>query len=79
MIAAAGEDVGAVLAQAGSDTVKAQLRENTERAVAIGACGAPTFLINGQTLIWGQDRLAHVAAALTGELPVPDQAAPDPA
>ncbi len=79
VIAAAGEDAGAVLAQAGSDTIKAQLRENTERAVAIGACGAPTFLINGQTLIWGQDRLAHVAAALTGELPVPDQAAPDPA
>jgi 2-hydroxychromene-2-carboxylate isomerase len=47
--------------------------------VALGACGAPTFLVNGQTLIWGQDRLGHVAAALTGELPTPDRAAPDPA
>ncbi|MDY6812417.1 MAG: DsbA family protein [Pseudomonadota bacterium] len=79
VIAAAGEDAAAVLAQAGSDPVKAQLRENTERAVALGACGAPTFLVNGQTLIWGQDRLGHVAAALTGELPTLDRAAPDPA
>ena len=43
--------------------VKEQLRANTERAVAIGACGAPTFRV-GDQIFWGQDRLEQVRRAL---------------
>lgn len=44
-------------------TIKAAVRENTDRAVARGAFGVPTFFV-GDELFWGHDRLEHVAAAL---------------
>lgn len=43
--------------------IKSVLRANTERAAAIGACGAPTVAV-GDTIFWGQDRLNRVAEAL---------------
>ena len=51
-----GQDAGAILAQAQSDAVKAQLRDNTARAQALGIFGAPSFTA-GQELFWGNDRL----------------------
>ena len=59
--------VGAVLEQVGADPttwltraqeqeVKDRLRENTERAKAIGIFGAPSF-VAGDELFWGNDRL----------------------
>jgi 2-hydroxychromene-2-carboxylate isomerase len=51
-----GQDAGAILAQAQSDAVKAQLRDNTARAQALGVFGAPSFTI-GQELFWGNDRI----------------------
>jgi 2-hydroxychromene-2-carboxylate isomerase len=51
-----GRDAGEILAQAQSDPVKAQLRENTERAQALGVFGAPSFTI-GEELFWGNDRI----------------------
>lgn len=46
-------DVQAALAD---ESVKAQLRANTEDAIACGVFGVPVFLI-GETLFWGQDSL----------------------
>ncbi|MEZ4236433.1 MAG: 2-hydroxychromene-2-carboxylate isomerase [Myxococcota bacterium] len=61
----AGFDGADLLARAEDPAVKAQLRANTERAVALGVCGVPTFRV-GDQLFWGQDRLDHVARALGG-------------
>lgn len=44
---------------------KAALVAETEAARALGLCGAPTFVVDGQ-LFWGQDRLDHVARAVRG-------------
>ena len=46
----------ALMAKAGTDEVKARLRENTEAVVAAGGFGAPTFLLDGE-LYFGEDRL----------------------
>jgi 2-hydroxychromene-2-carboxylate isomerase len=68
------QELAAVLRQAGFDAdafqtlvsdpeVKEQLKNNTEKAVARGVFGAPTFFV-GEEMFWGQDRLDFVAAAL---------------
>jgi 2-hydroxychromene-2-carboxylate isomerase len=49
---------------------KQALHQNTDEAVAAGIFGAPGFVVRragaGPWLFWGQDRLDHVEAALTG-------------
>jgi 2-hydroxychromene-2-carboxylate isomerase len=45
--------------------VKAELVLNTERGVARGAFGIPTFFV-GDEMFFGKERLAQVAAALAG-------------
>ncbi|MFT4625542.1 MAG: 2-hydroxychromene-2-carboxylate isomerase [Myxococcota bacterium] len=65
----AGFEGERLVAGAADPTVKAQLRRNTERALAAGACGAPTFVVDDTHLFWGQDRLAQVHATLTGWQP----------
>jgi len=67
----AGFDADALLAGTSAPAVKGALRANTERAVALGVCGAPSFRVgsaNGDDgpLFWGQDRLDQVAAAARG-------------
>jgi 2-hydroxychromene-2-carboxylate isomerase len=54
----------AALEAAKSDAVKAALREETEAAAARGVFGAPTFIVDGKELYWGQDRLSLVEEAL---------------
>ncbi len=44
------------VAEANLPETKAQLRAQTERAVALGIFGAPTFVVEGE-LFWGNDRL----------------------
>jgi 2-hydroxychromene-2-carboxylate isomerase len=66
-----GWDAERLLAGASNPTVKAQLRANTERAVALGVCGVPTFRVGSPggddgPRFWGQDRLDQVGAALRG-------------
>ena len=67
-------EMGPVLARAGvavdefkalveDDAVKARLKDATERAIARGAFGAPTFFV-GDELFFGQDRMDFVAEAL---------------
>lgn len=74
LAAACGDKVLAANAVATSDTdaIKDTLRAQTSQAVAHGIFGAPAFRVlrAGQRgepmLIWGQDRLAHLAASLRG-------------
>ncbi len=55
----AGLDGPALLAGAQKPEVKAALAEATERAVARGAFGLPTFFV-GQEMYFGKERLAQV-------------------
>ena len=48
---------------------KAQLFSNSERAALEGACGAPTLVVDGRHVFWGQDRIEMVEAALSGWQP----------
>ncbi len=49
-----------------SDAVKAELRANTDAAVARGVFGVPTFEVEGR-LFWGLDALPMLRTALLGE------------
>ncbi len=60
-----GADAVEVLARAQSPEVKQSLIDATQRAVEAGVFGAPTWVIDGRDLYWGQDRLALVERALT--------------
>jgi len=64
LIAAAGEDPDAVLAEAGSAAVKTQLRTNTDELIARGGFGSPTIFVGPDDMYFGNDRLALVEAAL---------------
>jgi 2-hydroxychromene-2-carboxylate isomerase len=60
----AGElDGSALLALAEDPSVKAELVANTEKAVARGAFGVPTFFV-GDEIFWGKERLGQIAEAL---------------
>jgi len=47
--------------------VKDQLRACTDRALALGVFGVPSFVV-GTELFWGHDRVPHIEACLHGEL-----------
>lgn len=51
-----GQPGAALIQQAQSPESKEKLRAQTERAVALGIFGAPTFVV-GPELFWGNDRL----------------------
>ncbi len=61
---AAGLDGAGLVAAASQDAVKKQLRDNTQRALAAGVCGVPTFQVDDSPIVWGQDRLPDVVADL---------------
>jgi 2-hydroxychromene-2-carboxylate isomerase len=63
---AAGVDGAAVLAAADGAEVKAVLKANTDRAMAAGVCGVPSYQVDEGTVVWGQDRLDVVADILCG-------------
>ena len=50
------EDPAVMLTAARGQEAKARVRRNTERAIALGIFGAPTFVV-GDELFWGNDRL----------------------
>lgn len=62
-LAAAGLDAERLLARAQEPEVKAALMAETERAVARGAFGVPTFFV-GEDIFFGKDRLRDVEEAL---------------
>jgi 2-hydroxychromene-2-carboxylate isomerase len=64
-----GFDGHALLRGTRDPKVKQALIDNTARAQRIGACGAPTIVVNDQWLFWGQDRLGMVHQVLSGWRP----------
>jgi 2-hydroxychromene-2-carboxylate isomerase len=60
---AQGLDGEAFFARAGEPEVKAKLSANTERSVARGTFGAPTFFV-GDEIYFGKDRLREVEEAI---------------
>jgi len=72
---AAGLDGAALVAFGQSRAAKSALREATERAIAAGVFGVPSFLVDDQ-LFWGFDDLAHLELHLAGRDPLaPDDPA----
>lgn len=65
VLARAGIDPQALMAEIGTDAVKDKLRTDTDDAVQRGVFGAPTFFV-GTEMYWGQDRLMFVERALQG-------------
>jgi 2-hydroxychromene-2-carboxylate isomerase len=56
ILAAVAQPAEELLARAGGDETKKQLREQTQRADEMGIFGAPSFSV-GDELFWGNDRL----------------------
>jgi 2-hydroxychromene-2-carboxylate isomerase len=63
LLAAAAAEIHprALLAAVERDSVKAALREATERAGDLGALGVPTVIVDGR-VFWGDDKLDEAAA-----------------
>jgi len=59
----AGFDAGRLLALSQTDEVKNELRVNTERSVARGTFGSPTFFVD-DAIYFGKDRLCNVEEAI---------------
>lgn len=64
------DEITRALEQASSDAIKEELRRRTDEAIELGIFGAPAWVIRrpdrAHVLIWGQDRLPWVEAALGG-------------
>jgi 2-hydroxychromene-2-carboxylate isomerase len=61
-----GEGADAVLAKTQDAAVKKELVDATQKAVDAGVFGAPTWIVDGKELFWGQDRIPLVERALKG-------------
>jgi 2-hydroxychromene-2-carboxylate isomerase len=57
-------DADALLADADAPEIKAQLRANTDEAMARGGFGSPTIFVGGDDMFFGNDRMPLVRAAL---------------
>ncbi len=57
-----GQDADAVIKQAQSDAIKAQLRAQTDEAGKRGIFGAPSFVVADGELFWGNDQLEAALA-----------------
>lgn len=65
----AGFDAAGVIARARSGLVTGIIDVNTEEAIAAGALGSPSYVLNGE-VFWGQDRIDYLDRALeTGRKP----------
>lgn len=64
VLEAAGHDAEAILERLSKSDVKEDLRRRTDEAIALGIFGAPTCIVNGTELFWGQDRFLFVERAL---------------
>jgi 2-hydroxychromene-2-carboxylate isomerase len=67
----AGFDGPALVRTAATDAVKARLKAQTDEALAHGAFGVPSLLVDGE-LFWGYDSLGHVERRLNGRDPLGD-------
>jgi 2-hydroxychromene-2-carboxylate isomerase len=64
-LTAAGLDADAIIALSQTQPVKDRLIANTEAAFAKGAFGSPSFLVGGEELYFGKDRLRDVEDEIT--------------
>ena len=62
LIAEAGGAAEAVLEAAGSEAVKARLKDHVTQAKARGVFGSPSFITADGELFWGNDRLEQALA-----------------
>ncbi|MEK7691937.1 MAG: DsbA family protein [Bdellovibrionota bacterium] len=51
-----------------TDTVKMQLKRNTDEAIAQGVFGVPTVLLDDHQMFWGLDSFPNLESYLAGEL-----------
>lgn len=79
-----GLDGAALVAAAGTPEIKAELRRQTDDAIARGVFGVPSMEANGE-IFWGYDDLPYLELFLAGDDPLPhtswgksDMAAPRP-
>ena len=63
LVASAGANPESVLQSARSPAVQEEFAACTERAIALGVPGSPTYLVDGE-MFYGQDRLMMVERAL---------------
>jgi 2-hydroxychromene-2-carboxylate isomerase len=59
-----GHGADEVLARCANPELKQELFAATQRAVDAGVFGAPTWVVDGKDLFWGQDRISLVERAL---------------
>ena len=64
VVGASGLDAEAFAAAIQTDGIKRGLIDTTNEAVAAGAFGAPTFVVDG-VMHWGQDRLPWIERAIS--------------
>jgi 2-hydroxychromene-2-carboxylate isomerase len=64
-----GDGADEVLARCGTKEVKDALFASTQRAIDAGVFGAPTWVVDGRDLFWGQDRIVLVERALRAPAP----------
>jgi 2-hydroxychromene-2-carboxylate isomerase len=68
LLEAAGHAAGPVLDAAESDAVAAIHKANTDQAIAVGAVGSPSYVLNREPF-WGQDRIELLDDALKSGRP----------
>lgn len=71
VVEAVGLDATDLASRIADPAVKKELRRRTERALALGVFGVPTFEWEGE-LFWGHDRLDHLADRIAGRLASPE-------
>jgi len=59
-----GDDADATLAKTADPAIKKALIDATQAAADAGVFGAPTWVVDGKELFWGQDRIVLVERAL---------------
>jgi len=59
-----GDGADDVMARCATKEVKDALFVSTQRAIDAGVFGAPTWVVDGKELFWGQDRIVLVERAL---------------
>jgi len=60
VLAEADRDADAILLAMGEVEIKSDLRARTDEAIALGIFGAPAWVVDGEHLYWGQDRMHFV-------------------
>ena len=68
LCAKTGVDAPTLAAATGEQTVKDQLKANTEKVIARGGFGSPTIFVGGDDMYFGNDRLGLVRAAVERRL-----------